>query len=761
MTLEIIQGKEAFGQLLQEMDELIAGMGARTPQEDVRSRLLDVKNRAYRIFSGMDRAIKALTAFYNVSRLLDTSAGIDAVLSYIVEGATDELGFERAILYTLSEDRKKLECRYLRGFTPEGEQRALSHPFDMDKHDCIETRVVKTGQELLVRDIENDPGLTPIDHKVTRYQRRKKNNLHVPIFVGGEVIGVLGVDKWSSEYPITNKDMQLLKFFAVQAGIVMENARLHGRNLQRIEQLIMLNEVGNRMRAADSSEKIVSIALEGLVKIVEAPRAVFLEYNKRARQVYLTGAKGLGSKERLDLCSALKKISKDWKPSKELPRRQLCDTIAQTADRFSFPLSAMVSNDEDLIGFILLDTSHINESTRELIEILSTTTAITLEKARLMGQVIAEKNKSESIINNYSHGIVTTDCRARVQTINPAARLILRLKGESLRHPVSSLFQDGELLGQLVEANLRRNEEIISKELTIRVEPGVELVLVLTIRSLILPSGVNSGSLIIFADVTENRKQKSFIHRLENLAALGKLSAAVAHEIRNPITGINVSLDVLRNRLADSMDSESKKLMEGARQEIARLERIVADLLNFARPERGSRARINLGEIIDNLTLLIRNQCERKNIQLEVRKNAAQTWLFGFDGGIKQALLNLVINAIQSMPHGGRLVISLDSTKRPQGIFLQIKITDSGQGIPEDIREKIFDPFFTTRKGGTGLGLAITRNIVDEHGGEISFVSGRGSGTCFTVILPKTPPSQVEPGRTIMANVAPIPEPAV
>ncbi len=759
MTLDFTQGKGTFEQLLQDMDGLAAELQQVSGQTELAGRLGHLRQRTFGAFTEMTRAIRALTSIYNISKLLDTSAGMDAILSYIVEGATDELGFDRAILYLISPDGKRLQCQYLKGFSPQGAERAYRYPYDMTRHDCIETKVAKTGREVQIDDIENDPGLTPVDKKVTAHQGRKGSNLHVPILTGGKVIGVLGVDKQKSAFPITEQDMEFLKIFAAHAGIVMENARLHRRNLARIEQLIMLNEIGNRMRAADSTSKIMRVALEGLTRLVGASRAAFLEYDKATKRVRLAAARGLDSRMRWNLARTLKQFDAKWALDPALPQSELCQSIRRIGETFSLTFSSLLSNDADLIGFILLDAVQQTEATREILEILSTTTVITLEKARLMEQVLHEKNKSESIISNYSYGIVTTDCRGRVQTLNPSARLILRLnETETQGHPIGDLFPNGTDVAALVEANLRHNQEIVSQEMVLELPADRQVVIVLTIRSLILNSGVNSGSLIIFEDVTLKRKQKEYLQRLENLASLGKLSAALAHEIRNPITGINVSLDVVCRRLAAVIDPDSKKLMKGALQEVARLEKIVADLLHFARPELGSKRRIHLGDIIDHVVLLIGNQCRRKNIELVVVKNAAQPWIMGVEGGVKQALLNLIINATQAMTEGGTLSIRLDTVKESQGILQQISIADTGPGIAAEVQQKIFEPFFTTRPAGTGLGLPITQNIMDEHGGEISFEPLFPTGTRFTLRFPKIPPANREkeptPGDSVCQSVA-------
>jgi len=219
------------------------------------------------------------------------------------------------------------------------------------------------------------------------------------------------------------------------------------------------------------------------------------------------------------------------------------------------------------------------------------------------------------------------------------------------------------------------------------------------------------------------------LRRADRLSALGELSAGMAHEIRNPLGSIRGTAEILRDGV--SADDPRYEFTEILMREADRLNRVVQDFLDFARPAAPVHDQVDLNQSLREVLALTSRQAERAGVA--VRFEPVQLPPVAADREqLKQVFLNLILNAIQAMPGGGQLTIGggvADGTVR-------ISFTDTGQGIAEADREKIFSPFFTTRRDGTGLGLAITSRIVRGHCGSIAVESRPGMGTCFTVILP-------------------------
>jgi len=227
------------------------------------------------------------------------------------------------------------------------------------------------------------------------------------------------------------------------------------------------------------------------------------------------------------------------------------------------------------------------------------------------------------------------------------------------------------------------------------------------------------------------RKTEAQLVRSEKLAALGQLAAGIAHEIRNPLTSINILIHSLRERLpSENSQQEDLKVIE---EEIHRMNEIVDQFLRFAKPASPLLEKTDVLSIFEETLQLLRPQIEKQRIVVE-KEFQALPMIQMDPEQMKQAMLNLLLNAIQAMPEGGQLTLKGQNSKDGQWIHLSIE--DSGMGIsPEDI-DKLFDPFFSTKEGGIGLGLSITHRIIDQHHGKIEVENAPEKGTIFTVWLP-------------------------
>jgi signal transduction histidine kinase len=237
------------------------------------------------------------------------------------------------------------------------------------------------------------------------------------------------------------------------------------------------------------------------------------------------------------------------------------------------------------------------------------------------------------------------------------------------------------------------------------------------------------------ADLEKNRRQ---LARAEKLAALGKVAASVAHEIRNPLTAIKMLIYSMREDLAQ--DGEKRKDLAVILKEIDRLERFVQNFLQFARPPDPALAPISVNETVhETLTLLAprlrQNGAELQEIyQPDIEKIIADA------DQLKQVVMNLALNAVESMPDGGRLTAATfrvrASADNDGKEWVQIRISDNGCGIPTELMESIFDPFVSGRKNGVGLGLSVAYQIIHRHGGWIEAANNADGGATFTVSLP-------------------------
>ena len=223
----------------------------------------------------------------------------------------------------------------------------------------------------------------------------------------------------------------------------------------------------------------------------------------------------------------------------------------------------------------------------------------------------------------------------------------------------------------------------------------------------------------------------SRMHHTERLASLGQMAAGLAHEIKNPLAGLQGAVEVLRDDEAGTGHGPVYEEMLG---EIRRMNEIVQSLLHFARPSRPQPEAVDPAKLLDGAVRLMTPFLRRRGVVIETQIAPAVGRAMVDPDQLRQVLVNLVTNAAEAMPDGGH--IRLGAAPLPDRQGLLVSVQDDGPGVPEDLEERIFEPFFTTKHGGTGLGLAVVRSLVEAHGGQIRVTSRPGDGTSFLILLP-------------------------
>lgn len=238
--------------------------------------------------------------------------------------------------------------------------------------------------------------------------------------------------------------------------------------------------------------------------------------------------------------------------------------------------------------------------------------------------------------------------------------------------------------------------------------------------------------------VEEKRELARRAVMAEKLAAVGTLAAGLSHEIRNPLNAASLQLTLLERRLRRLPADTQAQLIEPldlVQHEIRRLSQIVTDFLQFARPREFTPVAVDLGAVIESVLALLQAQAEQSGLRLD-RVIESRAHIAGDAGLLQQALINLVLNAIQATPAGGWVRVTL--AEQEQEIVL--KVEDSGPGIPPSMRPRIFEPFFTTKEIGSGLGLPLVHSIVQQHDGAISVQDSEAGGASMVVTLPRSVP---------------------
>ena len=338
----------------------------------------------------------------------------------------------------------------------------------------------------------------------------------------------------------------------------------------------------------------------------------------------------------------------------------------------------------------------------------------------------------ERIVESIRSGVVTTDLQGRIYTFNTAAQEITGYQEQDVRgQEASILFGDiGEDITQSLQAS-EAGEASPRFEASCLTADGLRLRLGFGISPLFAETGETTGIVITFQDLTQIRALEEASRRQDRLAAIGRMAASIAHEIRNPLAAMRGSIQMLRSEM--NPDSSQAELMEIILRESDRLNRIISDFLNYARPRSIVLAQVDLGELLRETFTLMRHSPEIVEQQLLEVDLPEDPLLADADAEqMRQVFWNLTRNALQAMAGGGTLRAQL--TRKAKG-RLQINFADTGRGMSPEQVEHLFEPFSSTT-GGSGLGLSIVYQIIRDHDGTINVRSREGQGTIITIELP-------------------------
>ena len=370
----------------------------------------------------------------------------------------------------------------------------------------------------------------------------------------------------------------------------------------------------------------------------------------------------------------------------------------------------------------------------------------------LADQSIREKERGlshlqafhENIVNSISSGVFTTDEKGHITSFNPAAQEATGYSFGQVRGcPWREVFnwhpsqQDDDRMWDM-SANMRFEVEC-------KRAGGNRLVLGMTLSPL-QEQGKKTGLVGVFKDLTQIRDLEEEMQRKEWLASLGEMSAGMAHEIRNPLGALAGAMQMLRKDL--EADEISRRLIEIAVREATRLDAIITEFLQYARPPALNLAEYDLNKVLAETLDLVQHEARsRMNITIATVPCAGTLPAQVDQDQMKQVFWNLAVNAFDAMPKGGQLTIAAGCRKVDvagrKAEVVEVSFQDTGEGIPKKNLDKIFLPFFTTKKRGSGLGLAAVHRIVDLHGGWIKVESQEGQGTRFGVCLPRATDSGV------------------
>jgi len=347
---------------------------------------------------------------------------------------------------------------------------------------------------------------------------------------------------------------------------------------------------------------------------------------------------------------------------------------------------------------------------------------------------------NENIVDSVAGGLITVSRRGRVMSFNRGAESICALPETGI---LGARFSEvlPELADEVSRFGATPNKHDRQSEIWLRRGPDDSRLLSVSVAGLFDANRRETGHIIHFTDRTAVHELQEYAHRQERLAVVGELSAAIAHELRNPLASISGAIQMLAD--TGERDGAQNRLMAIVLREIDRLNDLVKEFLEYARPKALEMTQVDLASVVDDTVRLFEQRSSDSKIETAVNLGSGMS-VWADEGALRQVLWNLLVNAAQAMEDGGVVTVSgvqLFGGRDPRP-FIELKIEDTGPGFDEETRSHLFDPFYTTKDEGTGLGLATVYRLVEAHGGMI-FADSSERGTSFRMMLPCEPSESV------------------
>ncbi|MDD5168242.1 MAG: ATP-binding protein [Syntrophales bacterium] len=392
---------------------------------------------------------------------------------------------------------------------------------------------------------------------------------------------------------------------------------------------------------------------------------------------------------------------------------------------------------QEVIGVIEGDRKEkmiLSKSDIKLLTSFANQASVILEIAHLYNQILTERNIAENILESAPDGILAIDKYKKINSINRKAGKIIRKKRqEVLGKPISEVLRRDivDLLNDSID-NQKPSQymEIVNKRRSGKTETyGMSS----SIMKKSLPHE-DVGAILTIRDLTELKQTEEMLRRVDNLSSLGRMSASIAHEIRNPLASINFNVQVLSKKIVYNEDMQriSNNILEG----IERINMIIKRTLDFSKNLSPSMTYGHINDIIRESIALIHQQLKSQKIVIKEDLLEGAPRLLFDPHQLRNAIVNILLNAAEATPKGGTITIRSRIAEHsvPKQLILFVK--DNGIGIPQDNIKRIFDPFFTTKQEGTGLGLSIAHKILEQHNVLIDVRSRENKGTTFYMRFP-------------------------
>lgn len=378
------------------------------------------------------------------------------------------------------------------------------------------------------------------------------------------------------------------------------------------------------------------------------------------------------------------------------------------------------------------------------VETLALQISTLLENTQLYSELKYEESFRDNVINSMMNGLITADVNGSIRLVNEPAERMTGYTGDELRGMnIDSVIIESQAGGREgpVTRSVRRGEKVFQREVLLAKKDGAKLPIVLNTSPLFDEEKRVQGTIALFLDIARIKRMEEKIVQLDKLAALGRFSSSMAHEIRNPLAGIVAGLQYMER--AGGIKAEHAENIAFILGEVRRIDRLISDILNVVRAKALVYQETNIETIVRNSVTSVKNAAEKRRVAVSTDTSAPSRPVWVDGDRITQVMINLLRNAIDASADGGEVAVRVRYPDDVDDVlfdehreFVIIEVEDKGVGFSEEEKNRIFEPFFTTKKEGAGLGLYVSHSIIERHGGFLFLESEKGKGSVFSVYLP-------------------------
>ena len=689
------------------------------------------------LYQEQQRRYRELMALHETSLHISSRLDLGSVLEAIIGRAAELLGGQTAEVYLYRPAKGDLESAASSGLPAELVADV------MEPGEGVAGKVLETGEPLIVDDYDSWVGAA---HRYTGFGFARV--LGVPIKYGKDLLGVLIVDRPLEKPRFNTGDVNLLSLLAGQAATAIENARLHEETRRRLEELSATEEIMEELSSTLDFDKVIQLVLDkamettnasaGSIDLVAEDRShlIWLAHRGYPPQVatqypeFNSLERGIiGRVARSGQLALVDDVSKD---------PDYMDVVPGTRSQLTVPI--VIEN--AVAGVIVLESPKRGGFTQEhadFVENLAEHAAVAMSNARLYQRLRESEERYRAYVENVPDAIWEADAKARYTYWSPQVKSLTGYSPEELlgHTPYDFLVHPDDV--EDLKNRARQMTEEARQEYLLRHHALRKDGSVFHIEVSIRPIWDEHGRPIRYGgvarDVSEQMQLQEQLVQSAKLSAIGQMISGVAHELNNPLTTVMGYTQLLQ---AADLDESVKADLQKIYDDALRAQRIVQDLLTFARQKKPQRSPTDVNEAIERTLALRSYELTVYNIEIvtELQENLPWTMADGYQ--LQQVFLNIVNNAYQAMSQqGGPGVLGVRSECIGDDT-IRVTFTDTGPGIPPQVLERIFDPFFTTKDVGmgTGLGLSVSHGIIQEHGGRIWAESAPAGGAVFVIELP-------------------------